>query len=342
MKGTVLRLILVLLLLGVVMLLVPWLSHAYVTRYARSSPDPSEETLQTITLIQEPWKSSVAHNAVARILLEEELGYTVNIVTMPDDRDQARALITGEASVNLEMWPSGIDETFRRYLEADIIVKMGPLGASSQSGWYIPTYLRDTHPTLTSWEDLKDPEIVELFALGDEDRTGVLLSGDSTWDAYLEMLISNLELPYEVVYTGSEETLLQTVDQAYHNQEPVLFFFWEPHPAHLTYDLTRIRLPAYTAECYDLLEGGGMYCDYPRDVLLKVAYPGLEQQAPKAFTFVQKFFYPSNEVLLSLMQAIEESATPEEGARRWLRENEDVWRTWMPDNAQALPARTAS
>lgn len=341
MKRRLFRWGVLLIVLGVVMGVMT-MTYRFSDADRASSSERNTDALTTITLIQTPWKSSVANNTVARILLEEELGYTVKIVDMPDDRDQARTLITGETSVNLEIWSSGVTSTFKRYLEADIIVNMGPLGVTGQAGWYIPTYLHNEYPVLTRWENLQEPEIVDLFASQRMDGHGMLLSGDPTWDAYLEMLVGNLELPYDVVYTGSERTFLDALDHIYQNQEPVLFYLWEPHPFHSQYELTRIQLPRYSEECYALIESGGVNCDYPRDILFKVAHPGLEQQAPEAFAFVRGFFYPSNELQLSLMEAIESSTTAEVGARHWLRENEDVWRVWLSDNAQKAPSMTQS
>jgi glycine betaine/proline transport system substrate-binding protein len=330
-----------LLLLGVVVGGIIVIAQPFDGDSTSSSAGETDDT-NTIILIQTPSKSSIANNAVAKILLEEEMGYTVEIVDIRDDRYQARALITGDASVNLEIWSSGMDAAFSRYLEANIITNMGPLGVTGHAGWYIPTYLHDEYPQLHKWETLQEDEITSLFAQPDGGGRGVLLSGDPYWDAYLEMLVQNLDLSYDVVYTGSEDTLLEAVDRAYEQQEPVLFYLWEPHPFLLDHDFTRIKLPPFTEECYELIESGGVNCEYPRDVLFKVAHPALEQDAPEAFEFVRKFFYPSNEAQVSLMEAIEASATTEAGAHRWLRENEDIWQSWLPDAALQAPSNRKS
>lgn len=293
---------------------------------AQASDEP---TATTIHLIQDSWSASVAHNAVAKIVLEEELGYNVEIARITDEEEQARALITGEASANLEIWPNNISSAFERYLNAGIVANMGPLGVSGRGGWYVPNYLREDFPGLTRWQVLTQTEVVRLFSTETSGAQGVLLSGDASWENNLEDIIRNLGLNFEVVYTGSESTLVQTIDRAYENQLPVLFYFVEPHPIHDRYNLVRLRLPEYSDDCFATAEVGGIDCDYPSQVLIKVAYPGLESEAPAAFAFVRNFYYPTVDDYLELMIAVEESTTPESGARRWMADHPEVWRSWL-------------
>ncbi|NJP04570.1 MAG: hypothetical protein HC837_02515 [Chloroflexaceae bacterium] len=288
-----------------------------------------EDEPVTITLIQNPWDSAVANNAIAKILLESRLGYQVNVLELENREKEPRMLITGEASANLEVWPSGMDTAFNRYLRSGIIDNIGPLGVAASSNWYVPSYLRAEYPQLVSWKVLAEPEIVNLFKREGSGNKGVFVSGEQAWNSHLEEIIANLNLPYIVHYAGSEQALVTEIERAYSNQEPILFFFWEPHLLHQDYDFTIIELPPYSDECYALIDIGGINCGYPKDILFKVAYPGLKQQAPEAYDFLQKLNFPSNQDQLNLMQAIQDRGSPEAGARSWMRENEAIWRKWL-------------
>lgn len=72
--------------------------------------------------------------------------------------------------------------------------------------------------------------------------------GDPSWVQYDEQIISNLDLPFQVVWTGSEDALLAEVSSAYSRQEPVLFYFYSPHAIFQQFDLSQVELPAYSDE----------------------------------------------------------------------------------------------
>lgn len=297
--------------------------------------DEEEDNRPVIVLGQDAWIGARANNAVVKILLERELGYRVEIVEINDHEAMAQSLIKGDVVVMLEKWNSTMSESYRRYLNAGIIEDLGPLGVVAKSAWYVPTYVAEEYPEVTTWEGLNNPEIVELFSTPGTGSRGRLLSGNPVWNVHLEQLIDNLELNYQVVYAGSEEEQLVQIDEAYQNQEPILFYLWSPHTAHLKYDLTEVELPPYSDECYAQADAGGINCGYPEDVIIKVANPRLHQTAPDAYNLFQNFRFPSSEIKMDLLAAVDGSETMEDmevGAHRWLAEHEDVWRAWLEED----------
>ncbi len=66
----------------------------------------SDSDKPVIKLAANPWVASKVNVAVAKIILEEELDYPVEIVPIETPL-QWQALADGELHASLELWPSG-------------------------------------------------------------------------------------------------------------------------------------------------------------------------------------------------------------------------------------------
>ncbi len=283
-----------------------------------------------IKLVENPWEAAQLNTTIARLLLEEEMAFPVEIVPI-DSVEQWAVLANGEAHVSLEVWPSGHTERAQDYIEKQKSIEHGgPLGPVGRIGWYIPQYLHHEHPELATWEGLQAPENVALLATADTGDKGQFIGGNPDWVSIHEDIIKNLDLDFEVVYAGSEEAEIAILNEAFSKQEAILFYFWTPHWAFVPYDLVRVELPPYSDECYAKASTGGVDCDYPEDPLYKIFWSGFKDYAPEAYQFLKNFNYTSLDqiTMLAMMELDEKSV--EETARTWIEDNESVWRTWIP------------
>jgi glycine betaine/proline transport system substrate-binding protein len=90
-----------------------------------------------------------------------------------------------------------------------------------------------------------------------------------------------------------------------------------------------VQLPEYSDECYAQAEAGGVACDYPQDQLFKIAWAGLAEAAPEAYSFLQKMNY-SNADQIGMIAAVElEAQDVDAAARAWIDANEAVWSEWL-------------
>lgn len=283
----------------------------------------------TITLIENPWPASELNVRVAQIIIENELGYPVEIVSL-DENVQWDALANGEADASLEVWPSGHGERITQYIdEQGVVENGGRLGPEGIIGWYVPTYVVEEHPELATYEGFQNPELAALFATAETGEAGQFLAGDPSWVQYDADIIENLGMNMEVVTAGSEEALLSAVTAAYNRQEPVVFYFYEPHAIFNQLDLTRVQLPEYTDECYADPEGGSVACAYPTDELMKIFSADLAEKAPDVHTFLSNMNY-DNEAQISMLGAVEEGMSTDEAAQQWVDNNQAVWEAWLP------------
>jgi glycine betaine/proline transport system substrate-binding protein len=291
---------------------------------ARCGSDP-------IRIAVNPWTGSAVNANVAKVIMEQEMGCTVQLVEI-DEFAQFPALAQGDLEATLEVWPSGHAEDYATYIEGDgSVVDGGELGVIGNIGWFVPAYLVEENPELATWEGLKGNEA--MFATAETGNQGQFLAGDPSFVSYDEEIIENLGLDLKVVYSGSEAALLTALDAAYAKQDPLLMYFWSPHWAQAKYALTEVELPAYDAECEDAAlnrDGDGYACDYADDILYKAFTADLEERDPAAFAFLSAMSY-TNEDQNSIALAIDDGGlSPEEAARQWVDEHEDVWSAWLP------------
>jgi len=128
------------------------------------SGDDGADEISTIKLVANPWSGSAANIEVAKQLLENELGYTVEVTDL-DENAQWSAINTGELHASLEVWPSGHGQNRVDFIDNPDgnVVDAGLLGPIGQIGWYLPAYMIDRTPRWPC-EGFTDPALAGLFA----------------------------------------------------------------------------------------------------------------------------------------------------------------------------------
>ena len=187
------------------------------------------------------------------------------------------------------------------------------------------------NPSVSAYPYFANPTNTVPFetAVTEPDGKGQLLSGDPTWTSYDKDIIKNLGLNLEEVFTGTEDSELEELDQAYQSRSPILLYLWTPHAALAKYELTPVQLPPYSDACYATIPTGGVNCDYPPDHLFKILWPGLKTANPRAYQFLQSFTLTSEDqiVLLNLVDNAGYSIV--QAAQWWVAQpaNKLLWQT---------------
>ena len=139
-------------------------------------PDNSDTT---VTIAVNAWVGAAANAHVAKVLLEDKLGYTVELVDI-DEFEQFPAIAAGDIDATLEIWPSGHAKDYKQYIENEAgVVDGGEIGVIGQIGWWVPTYLVEENPDLATFEGLKGNE--SMFATSETGDSGQLLDGDPSF-----------------------------------------------------------------------------------------------------------------------------------------------------------------
>jgi glycine betaine/proline transport system substrate-binding protein len=282
----------------------------------------------TINLAINPWVGSDANVAVAQVLLQDKLGYTVN-TTKIDEYAQFPALSSGQLDATLEVWPSGHAKDYKKYISGNNgVVDGGKLGVVGQIGWWIPTYMLTDHPELATWEGLKTD--ADLFKTAESGSAGQILDGDPSFVTFDQPIADNLGLNLKVVYAGSEAAQLTALKTAYAKQAPILMYFWTPHWAQQKYHLTMIKLPDVTPACEQAAAGdtSKYACGYPEDDLYKAFNADLQTKAPAAFAFLSAMNYTNDDQNV-IGLGIANGDSPDVAAQKWIDDNPQVWQPWV-------------
>jgi glycine betaine/proline transport system substrate-binding protein len=287
--------------------------------------DPSKPT---INLAVNPWTAAALNVEIAKQIIEAHLGYPVEAVAIDENAAMYTGMADGTVDAALENWPSGITSDEQAFIDEGTVVNIGELGAVGKIGWFVPQYVIDEHPELATWEGFQDPENAALFATAETGDQGRFLGTDPSYSQYDEAIISNLDLPFEVVFSGSEAATVAELDARVAAGEPIVMYWWTPTAAVAQYDLVNVPLPEYSEECY--ADPAAIDCDYPEDVLIKLASAQLEEKAPDVWTFLNNFTITTEDQLSMLPAAEIEGEDIEVVAARWIDENRDVWEAWLP------------
>ena len=279
---------------------------------------------EPITIAVNPWTGAAVNANVAKAVMEQQMGCTVELVDF-DEFAQFPALAGADVDATLEVWPSGHAKDYKQYIQGEAgVVDGGELGVIGNIGWFTPTFVVDENPDAASWETLKGNE--DIFG-------GEFLGADPTFSIYDEEIVENLGLALEVTYSGSEAASLAALDKAYEAGDPILMYFWSPHWAQAKYDLTEVELPAYDEACAEAAtnaDGDGYACDYAEDILYKAFSDQLETKDPAAFAFLSAFSYTNddqNEIALAVDDG---GMAIEDAVQEWVDANEAVWSAWVP------------
>ncbi len=292
-------------------------------------PDPDNPT---INIIVNPWTASRLNAEVAKNILENEMGYPVEITEVNENDAMFTGLADGTLDVVLEIWPSGVTDAEQSYFDDGSVVNIGNLGAVGKIGWFVPDYVIDDNPALATWEGYGDPAAASLFATAETGSNGRFLGTDPSYSQYDEQIIANLGLPFDVVFSGSEPATVAEVDARVSAGEPILLYWWTPTAAVAKYNLVNVALPAYSETCGASAAAGdgGVDCDYPEDVIYKAASGLLEDKAADVLAFLRAFTI-TNDDQLEMLPAVEiDGDDPAEVAAKWVADHEDTWKAWLP------------
>ncbi|MER5611101.1 ABC transporter substrate-binding protein [Streptomyces sp. NPDC002215] len=291
----------------------------------QASPYADAHGAKTVTLSVQSWVGAQANAAVARYLLEHELGYRVDTVQI-DEVPAWDALSQGRVDAILEDW--GHPEQEQRYVaDKKTIAPGGELGVTGHIGWFVPKYFADTNPDVTDWKNLN--KYADRLRTAESGGKGQLLDGSPSYVTNDRALVKNLDLDYQVVFSGSEAAQITQIKQFAKEKKPFLTYWYKPQWLFEQVPMTEVKLPAYEEGCD--AEPEKVACAYPHTPLRKFLNTRFADAGGRAAEFLKNFRWTTraqNEVALLIA---DQKLAPEQAAERWVKKNESTWRAWLPE-----------
>lgn len=290
---------------------------------AQASPFAHAQGSRTVTLSVQSWVGAQANVAVATYLLEHELGYRVDTVQV-DEIPAWDALSQGRVDAILEDW--GHPDQEKRYVtDKKLIAPAGDLGVTGHIGWFVPTYFAEQHPDVTDWRNLDT--YASRMRTPESGGKGQLLDGSPSYVTNDKALVANLDLDYQVVFSGSEAAQITQIKQFAKEKKPFLTYWYTPQWLFEKVPMTEVKLPAYKEGCD--ADPAKVACAYPHTPLQKFLNADFAKKGGRAADLLKNFSWSTeaqNEVALLIA---DQGLSPEEAAAKWVEANGPVWRKWL-------------
>ncbi len=301
-----------------------------------------------MTIAEMSWSSAALAANVQTFILREGFGCEPELVPGDTVPTASSMVERGEPDIAPEMWVNSARFVIQRGLDEGRLIAVSQiLVDGAGEGWYVPRYVVDDHPELTSLQAVR--ERPDLFPDKEEPGKGRFYGCPSGWAC--EIINANLfraygldEGGFSLFNPGSGQGLAAAIARAYERREPIFTYYWSPTALLGRYDLVKLNGMAHDPEtwscitmpdCLDPAENM-----YPDSEVLTIVTSRFAEMAPEALGFISRFSWGTNVVEEMLAWMDENKATAEEGAERFLRLREDVWTSWVSDKV-AEKTRTA-
>jgi glycine betaine/proline transport system substrate-binding protein len=256
---------------------------------------------KTIKMGFDNWNDTEAINAVAKVVLEEKLGYKVDI--QPYDQGVIYAALSkGTMDVASIGYLPEIHKHHWAKFGQDI-VKIGPLHQGALVGIAVPDYVTG----VTSVEDLnkfRDRFEGKIYGAAPESGASRLI-GEA---------IKAYNLNFELV-TSSEPAELAEIERKTSRNEWIAFSATAPHWMWAKWKIRKLSDPKKVFG-----EPDGVY---------HLVRKGFDKDYPTAYAFYERFKM-SPEQQATVMLLVKDGIKPEAAAKKLMETNPELLKAWLP------------
>lgn len=289
-----------------------------------------------VSITEMGWASNEVVTGVATFLMEE--GYGCDVTVVPSDTVPAVTSVAenGEPDIVTELWLNSTGEVYNRLEEEGRIQRLGRvLEPGGVEGWWIPTYLAEEHPELTTIEGvMNNPELVGGQFNNCPDGWGCRVVSDNLVRA-LDLESSGIE----VFNHGSGQTLASSMASAVEDEEPWFGYYWGPTVPLGKYDMTRVDLGEINEDIHarnqnQNAENPGV-SDFPAAPILTAVTTDFQEREPEVADMLSHLSFETSVMSSILAWMDENNASGEEATVYYLQNNSDEWSQWLNDEARS-------
>ena len=287
-----------------------------------------------VSITEMDWASSQVVTAVAAFLMEQ--GYGCEVQKVPSSTVPALTSLaeTGEPDILTEVWANSTP-AYEGLLEEGKLVELGNvLSDGGVEAWWIPAYLAESNPELTTWDGI----MANPAAVG-----GKFHDCPSGWACDIinnnNLIAADIEgSGLERFQHGSGETLQTSIAAAYDAKEPWFGYYWAPTAVLGKYPMVQVEVPAYDAEAHTC--NGDVDCTtpgfsaYPASKVVTAASQAFVDREPEAAALLANLSFTNAQMGEVLAWRLDNNASNEEAAVYFLSTYKDVWGDWLNDEAK--------
>ncbi len=245
------------------------------------------------------WDDSVATTHVAAEVLQNKLGYEVELTPL-EPAIMFQGVARGDLDATLTAW---LPITHGEYLDKikDKVEILGTNYENAKIGLVVPNYVE-----AKSIEDLnKTKDAYGGKITGIDAGAGIMKRS--------EQAIKDYELDFKLL-ASSGPAMATALARAIKKNEAIVVPGWVPHWKFAKWDLRFLEDPK------------GVYGD--AEHIDTLAHPSLKDKAPEAVAFLKKFNWTTEEIG-AVMLAISDGTKPEQAAKDWVAKNPERVAGWL-------------
>ncbi|GKX34775.1 MAG: ABC transporter substrate-binding protein [Rhizobiaceae bacterium MnEN-MB40S] len=292
-----------------------------------------------ISIARMHWQSAALLAEIDKLILTEGYGCPVTLVpgdTIPTFQSMNER---GAPDVAPELWINSIREQLDKAVdEQRLFYGAKALADGGIEGWWIPHYVALTHPHITNVaEALKHPEI---FIDPEDPEKGAVHNCPPDWSCSISTrnLFKAFEAEkkgFRLVEASSAEELRKSIIDAFEGRKGWLGYYWAPTALLGRYDMVRLSFGApynktewdsctAVADCEDPKPNG-----WPSALAYTVVTKKMRDASPRAFDYLSRRSWHNSTINRLLAWMEENDATPEQAARHFLEEDDEIWMRWV-------------
>ncbi len=288
-----------------------------------------------VTITEMDWASSAVVTYVSAFLMEQGYGCDVQLVPSSTTPAVTSLAETGQPDIVTELWAAYTPAYFELRDNGTVVELADVLTDGGIEGWWIPQYLADAHPELTTIEGIMaNPELVG----------GRFHDCPNGWGCDLtnmnNLVASGLiDHGIERFQHGSGETLATSIAAAYQDQEPWFGYYWSPTSVLGRYPMVQVDMGEFNEEAHACNVAGDcanpVLSPWPTATVLTVATTTFVEREPEVAELMSNVQFTNTQMNEVLAWQETNSASYEEAAVYFLTTYTDVWREWINEEAAA-------
>jgi glycine betaine/proline transport system substrate-binding protein len=256
-----------------------------------------------VTIEHMGWDENVAVSTLTKVLMEEELGYEVELRLAEKLDAIFPEVADGEADAFQDVWMPNHE----RLLEAvkDDVEHLQPWFEGETSyGIAVPYYM-------------KISSLAELDRSGTDKIIGIEPRAEFH-PRISEKVIPAYDLDVQLV-ESSTLAMLAELDEAYKYKEPIAFLAWSPHWMNGKYDFRYLEDPK---------DAQGVFNDPAK--ISSIVNKDFAERDSTAYAFLRTLSLSEEELIRIEADIIEKgSRSPEKGVKSWISENRETVQPWI-------------
>ena len=298
----------------------------------------------TVSIAEMNWPTAEFAANLDKIILSEGYGCDVELVPGATNTTFASMEAKGQPDIAPEFWGNSLSDRLKiAVAKGDLIVGV-QLVSDASEGWFISPAIAKKYPEIKTVDDvLAHPE---LFPNKEEPTKAAFMNCPSGWGC--EGVNLNLakataynfaKAGFAIVDSGSPAGLDGAIAKAVQRDEAWFGYYWQPTVNATKYNLKKLDFAApFDADnwhkCLSVAD-----CETPQrstwiqSKVNTVVSAKFAQQNLEVMSYLNKRSYSSAQVGPVIVYMDENQANGEDAAYYFLKNNPDLWRTWVSKEA---------